>query len=108
MGSVAVQSILRVLDHILNRTQQLLHLEIVFESPVFCGFLAIFGTIEAGAIKKKLCHESRCLKHLLSWHNFFLIAPASTVPKIAKKPQKTGLSNTICPCHRIENLDLAS
>jgi len=24
----------------------------VFESPVFCGFLAIFGTIEAGAIKK--------------------------------------------------------
>src|SRR6266545_4179871 len=32
------------------------HKSLVFESPVFCGFLAIFGTVEAGAIKKKLCH----------------------------------------------------
>ena len=39
--------------------------QIVFESPVFCGFLAIFRTIEAGAIKKKLCHESRCLKQVI-------------------------------------------
>src|SRR6266540_3997192 len=38
---------------------------LVFESPVFCGFLAIFGTVEAGAIKKKLCHESRCLKQVI-------------------------------------------
>ena len=38
---------------------------VVFESPVFCGFLAIFGTVEAGAIKKKLCHESRCLKQVI-------------------------------------------
>src|SRR6266508_2798732 len=50
---------------------------LVFESPVFCGFLAIFGTVEAGAIKKKLCHESRCLKQVifpvwtgLNWKNY--------------------------------------
>src|SRR6266545_533554 len=50
---------------------------VVLESPVFCGFLAIFGTIEAGAIKKKLCHKSRCLKHVifpvwtgLNWKNY--------------------------------------
>src|SRR6266508_3108109 len=41
------------------------HFRVVFESPVFCGFLAIFGTVEAGAIKKKLCHESRCLKQVI-------------------------------------------
>ena len=30
----------------------LITLDLVLESPVFCGFLAIFGTVEAGANKK--------------------------------------------------------
>jgi len=58
------------------------------------------------AIKKKLCHESGQLKEanlwsmdrkfasFISWHNFFLIAIASTDQKFKKKRPKTGLSNT--------------
>jgi hypothetical protein len=51
-------------------------------------FYFLFGTISSKP------HFFGCSNPPLSWENFYGFAIDSMVPKIAKRPKKTGPSNT--------------
>ena len=80
--------------------------------PIFSGFLAIFGNFEAREKPFEFSHESGQKEiekkrffpvatdffcdffYPLSWENSKDFPLASKLPKIAKKPEKTGPEDT--------------